>query len=186
MESYGYKAKTNNTQVAIRESPYSDATVLMRVANTNSPIEVGTTPISSDGTTWRECAYGYQKIGYMMDDFITMVDQQRDKYWMLATMRKFGNSTWQRGHEDEGVYGPIYYIQDALNEIADNYFSDEEDLDQLRVTKDGIFGSRTENAVKIAQRFMGCDDDGKVGPHTKARLGCVAYNYTGWPLSGLD
>ena len=62
--SYGYKAKTNASQVAIRDWYSTNDAVLMRVAN-GSTIEVGTRLYyDSDGTAWRQCAYGFQKLGF--------------------------------------------------------------------------------------------------------------------------
>ena len=182
--SYGYKAKTNASQVAIRDWYSTNAAVLMRVAN-GSTIEVGTRLYyDSDGTAWRQCAYGLQKLGYMMNEFITITDQTKNKYRMIDTMEAFGNAIYQRGHSDlHADYGDIHNIQLALNKIAREYFSTIEGRPLLTVTVDGIFGSGTEKAVANAQAWLGCDIDGKVGPHTKARLGFVAYGYGGWPLA---
>lgn len=84
--SYGYKAKTNASQVAIRDWYSTNAAVLMRVAN-GSTIEVGTRLYyDSDGTAWRQCAYGFQKLGYMMNEFITITDQTKNKYRMIDTI----------------------------------------------------------------------------------------------------
>ena len=96
--SYGYKAKTNASQVAIRDWYSTNDAVLMRVAN-GSTIEVGTRLYyDSDGTAWRQCAYGFQKLGYMMNEFITITDQTKNKYRMIDTMEAFGNAIYQRGH----------------------------------------------------------------------------------------
>ena len=84
----------------------------------------------------------------------------------------------------EASGGPIYNIQVALNKLASKYYSDDPDYPLMTVTKDGIFGSNTQKAVKSAQHFMGCTVDGIVGPKTKARLYYCAYNKGGWDLSG--
>ena len=66
---YGYKAKTTAAQVAIRDWYTTGGDVLMRVSN-GSDIEVGRDiKYDSDGTAWRQCAYGFQKVGYMMNEF---------------------------------------------------------------------------------------------------------------------
>ena len=119
-----------------------------------------------------------------MNEFITITDQTKNKYRMIDTMEAFGNAIYQRGHSDlHADYGDIHNIQLALNKIAREYFSTIEGRPLLTVTVDGIFGSGTEKAVANSQAWLGCDIDGKVGPHTKARLGFVAYGYGGWPLA---
>lgn len=182
--SYGYKAKTNAAQVAIRDWYSTESVVLMRVSN-DSAIEVGTRLYyDSEGTAWRQCAYGFQKLGYMMDKFITITDRTANKYRMIDTMETFGNTIYERGHSDlHSEYGDIHNIQVALNKIAREGFSSIPNRPLLTVDVDGIFGSDTEDAVENAQAWLGCAIDGKVGPHTKARLGFVAYGYGGWPLA---
>lgn len=181
---YGYKAKTNAAQVAIRDWYTTGADVLMRVSN-GSDIEVGRDiEYDSDGTAWRQCAYGFQKVGYMMNEFITITDSTANKYHMIDTMTEFGNTIFERGHSDQMANsGPIHNIQRALNLIAEDYYSDIPNRPLLTVDVDGIFGSETEQAVENAQAWLRCDIDGKVGPHTKARLGFVAHGYGGWPLA---
>ncbi len=181
--SANYKGRTNDTQVAIRESDSADAKVLMRLAN-GSEIEVSKTVVSySDGVAWRQVAYGYQKLGYMMDQFITITDKTA-KYYMIETLENFGNQTYVRGDSDlRADSGDIHNIQTSLNRLASNFFSDIPGRPLMTVDVDGIFGSATETAVKNAQAFMGCDIDGKVGPHTKARLYYCAYGCGGWPLA---
>lgn len=184
--NYGYKAKTNASQVAIRDWYSTDSDVLMRVSN-GSAIEVGTDAdieYDSDGRAWRPCAYGFQKLGYMMDEFITITDRTANKYQMIETMKDFGNTIYERGHSDlRADEGDIHNIQLALNKIAREYFSSIPNRPLLTVDVDGIFGSNTEKAVENAQAWLGCDIDGKVGPHTKARLGYVAFGHGGWPLA---
>lgn len=156
----------------------------MRVAN-GSTIEVGTA-----STMILMVPHGasvpmvFRNLDYMMNEFITITDQTKNKYRMIDTMEAFGNAIYQRGHSDlHADYGDIHNIQLALNKIAREYFSTIEGRPLLTVTVDGIFGSGTEKAVANAQAWLGCDIDGKVGPHTKARLGFVAYGYGGWPLA---
>jgi len=73
-------------------------------------------------------------------------------------------------------------LQLSLNRLADN--AKEDGTGNLpKIDADGIFGSKTEAAVKKAQSYMGCTPDGKVGPHTKARLYYCAYKRGGWPLA---
>lgn len=173
------KGKTNAAQVAIRANYSSSASVLMRVSQ-GAAIEVGNTVYTdSEGIAWREVAYGYQKLGYMMNEFITITDRTK-KYYMIETLEEFGNNTWVRGNADiVETGGPIRNVQIALNRLQNTYGVGYSLLDT-----DGIFGSATENAVEMAQEFMDCAVDGKVGPETKARLYYCAYNKGGWPLSG--
>ena len=180
----GYKARTTATQVAIREYDSINSTVLMRVAN-NSAIEVGTSiTTDSAGNLWRKVAYAYQKHGYMMNDFIDITDTTSNKYYMIEAMGNFGNDILQQGHSDYYADdGEIHSIQRALNRIEEDYFSTIPNRPLMSVTVDGVFGSATKRAVENAQAFLGCDIDGMVGPHTKARLYFVAYNRGGWPLA---
>lgn len=90
----GYKAKTTAAQVAIRDAASTNGTVLMRVTN-GSEIEVGTSTVSdSSGNTWRRTACGYQKVGYMMTNFISITDRTSNKYYMIQTLETFGNKTY--------------------------------------------------------------------------------------------
>ena len=119
-----------------------------------------------------------------MNEFITITDSTANKYHMIDTMTTFGNTIFERGHSDQMANsGPIHNIQRALNLIAEDYYSDIPNRPLLTVAVDGIFGSETEQAVENAQAWLGCDIDGKVRPHTKARLGFVAHGYGGWPLA---
>ena len=180
----GYKAKTTAAQVAIRDVASTNGTVLMRVTN-GSEIEVGTSTVSdSSGNTWRRTAYGYQKVGYMMNNYISVTDRTSNKYYMIQTLEAFGNDLYVRGNSDlRADSGEIHNIQTALNTLYSKYFSTDSTRPLMKVDVDGIFGSNTETAVKNAQAFMGCDVDGKVGPQTKARLYYCAYGKGGWPLA---
>lgn len=180
----GYKAKTTAAQVAIRDAASTNGTVLMRVTN-GSEIEVGTSTVSdSSGNTWRRTACGYQKVGYMMTNFISITDRTSNKYYMIQTLETFGNKTYVRGDSDlRADSGDIHNIQKALNTLYEKYFSDDDTRPLKHVDVDGIFGPNTETAVKNAQTFMGCGADGKVGPKTKARLYYCAYGKGGWPLA---
>lgn len=161
--AYGYKAKTTDAQVAIRDAASTSGTVLMRVTK-GSDIEVGTSTVTDgSGNIWRETAYGYQKVGYMMSNYISITDRTSNKYYMIQTLKDFGNDLYVRGNADLSANsGPIHKIQVALNALYHKYYSQDPSLKQVDV--DGIFGPNTETAVKNAQAFMGCDVDGKVGP----------------------
>lgn len=115
----------------------------------------------------------------MMSDFISISDRTSNKYYMIQTLKEFGNDLYVRGNSDLSAdYGPIHNIQLALNVLYRLHFPNLNEI-----VSDGIFGPNTETAVKNAQAFMGCTADGKVGPHTKARLYYCAYKKGGWPLA---
>jgi len=176
-----YKGKTIAAQVAIRSDRRKDAEVLTRIAN-GSEIEVGITPTSADGTKWRQVAYAYKKHGYIMDTYITVTDKTA-KYYMYDTLSSFGDQIYVRGNSDKSSSsGDIHNIQTALNKLADKVKKNSTGT-LPTIVVDGIFGPNTETAVKKAQSYMGCTADGKVGPHTKARLYYCAYDQGGWPLA---
>lgn len=180
---YSYKAKTTAKQVAIRDGTTTSATVLMRV-DSGSEIEVRDANPGNDGKLWRAVAYGYQKHGYMMNDYISLIDSTSNKYFMIQTLETFGDKLYVRGNSDlHSDYGEIHNIQVTLNALYNKYTSHDPSRPLKKVTVDGIFGSGTEEAVKNAQAFMGCGVDGKVGPQTKARLYYSAYGKGGWPLA---
>ncbi len=58
----------------------------------------------------------------------------------------------------------VRFIQDVLNTIGESVT----EIPRLEV--DGIFGARTENAVKAFQSYFGLTADGTVGPITWAKL----------------
>ena len=177
-----YKGRTTANQVAIREDKRDDAAVLIRVPN-GSDIEVSTTTSTGDGYTWREVAYAYKKHGYMMNSYISVTDATA-KYYMYDTLEAFGDRTLMKGHSDElASSGPIHNVQRALNKLATMYVNSNPARPLQTIAVDGDFGSATKTAVENAQDFMGCSIDGKVGPHTKARLYRCAYGHGGWPLA---
>lgn len=182
--SFGYKAKTNDVRVAIRDAASTSGTVVTRISN-GRDIEVGTSIIKdSTANTWRKVAYGYKNIGYMMTNFISIKSRTSNKYYMIEALEAFGTKLYVRGDSDlRADSGEIHNIQNALNTLCNNYVSKNPKRPLKRVDSDGIFGGNTQTAVENAQDFMGCDVDGKVGPQTKARLYYLAYGKGGWPLA---
>lgn len=177
-----YKGKTTASQVAIREDKRDEAAVLARLSS-NTVIEVGTTTESGDGYLWRKVAYAYKKHGYMMNNYISVTDNTPN-YYMFDTLEAFGDRTLMKGHSDTlSNSGPIHEVQRALNKLAEIYFNSNPNRPLKTVSVDGVFGAKTKEAVQNAQDFMGCSIDGKVGPHTKARLYRCAYGHGGWPLA---
>jgi len=68
---------------------------------------------------------------------------------------------WARGTT---VQGPVKVIQDRL--IAEGFMSQ----DDLAGGGYGVFGPKTEKAVKAFQEASGLSTDGEVGPDTWAAL----------------
>lgn len=177
--AYGYKAKTNASQVNIRDWYSTSGTSKGRLAK-DSVIEASTnTYKDSNGDLWRMVSYNYDKHGYMLGTYITNTDTTPNKYYMNACMEAFGDKIWVRGNSDLYNTGPIRNIQYAINAVNRSFYYEG----QLNVDTDGVFGSNTEKSLRAFQKFAGCGVDGKAGPHTKARLYRVAYGQGGWPLA---
>lgn len=120
--SFGYKAKTNDVRVAIRDAASTSGTVVTRISN-GSDIEVGTSIIKdSTANTWRKVAYGYKNIGYMMTNFISIKSRTSNKYYMIEALEAWHQVVCPRGQTCVRIPVRFIIIQNALIRFATTSF----------------------------------------------------------------
>lgn len=133
----------------LRAQPNTSSTRLASIPNDYDLVLL----YNGSGTpVWYSTIYGMHE-GYVMAQYINITNSNAEywKYLLGLTNLYNGCST--------SLF--VKNLQQILRDAPQNFYTGN---------IDGVFGNGTEAAVKSMQRYAGLDDDGIVGPDTKAAL----------------